>query len=210
MVTIEQKLAEFQKIIDDKVERENSQLLETKTAEIEEYLSKLQQETTDQFRKNQKLALDRIDRQKQEQLSALIQSEKREQLKLMEDFLSQLTKKIQDKCKAFVLSQEYPGFVRELIVKTLEKEGVDKSEKLEISLAPQNFENAKAEMIKGLQEAMYQTYEITEGDIDAVGGFVVDIPNQGLRVNKTLRDSIEEKQDEVGQYIQSYIQGGVN
>ena len=210
MVTLEQKLSEFQKIIEEKVDNENKLLIEAKKAEIDEYLAKAEKELSEQYERNRRLGLERIEKQKQEKISALMQGQRRDQLKLMEDFLQKITTNIEERFRDFVLSEEYPQYVAKLLALTLQKSSIETQDQIIIKIPPQNFDLSRGKMQEYLKAHAYDKAEILEGDIDYVGGFVIELPEKNMRINKTISMSIEEKRDNIGQYIQSYIQGGAN
>ena len=210
MVTLEQKLSEFQKIIEEKVDNENKLLIEAKKAEIEEYLAKAEKELSEQYERNRRLGLERIEKQKQEKISALMQGQRRDQLKLMEDFLQKITTNIEERFRDFVLSEEYPQYAARLLALTLQKSSIETQDQIIIKIPPQNFDRSREKMQEYLKAHGYDKAEILEGDIDYVGGFIIELPEKNMRINKTISMSIEEKRDNIGQYIQSYIQGGAN
>ena len=62
-----------------------------------------------------------------------------------------------------------------------------------------------------LEKRGFTKYEITEGDISLLGGFILEIPELSLRITRTLENSINMKRDDIGQFIQNYVRdGGVN
>ena len=130
MITLEEKLSQFEELINSKVEKENSHRLEEKQQEISSFLSSQKAAFEDSALRTAKLSRDRIDRQKQEKVSTAVQAEKRELLKLSEGFIKTLTLKIEDKCREFALGSEYPGFITQILIRTLEREGVSKDTKL--------------------------------------------------------------------------------
>lgn len=209
MVTIEQKLSEFQKIIEDKVDNENQLLIDAKNREIEESMAKVEKEFVDQYERNRKLSLERLEKQKQEKISALIQGERRNQLNLIESFLKKIVADIEAKFQDFVASAEYPAFAAGLLMSTLKNANAKSDERILIKIPPQNFEKTKAKMQEAVQE-QYAKVSIVEGDVDYMGGFVAEFPDKNTRINKTIQLAIEERRDDMGQYVQSYIQGGAN
>ena len=211
MITLEEKLSQFEELINSKVEKENSHRLEEKQQEISSFLSSQKAAFEDSALRTAKLSRDRIDRQKQEKISTAVQAEKRELLKLSEGFIKTLTLKIEDKCREFALGSEYPGFITQILIRTLEREGVSKDTKLVMILAPENYNEASRMISAELEKRGFTKYEITEGDISLLGGFILEIPELSLRITRTLENSINMKRDDIGQFIQNYVRdGGVN
>lgn len=207
MVTIEQKLSEFQKIIDDKVDSENGLLIEAKNREIEESMAKIEKEFIDQYERNRRQSFERLDKQKQEKISALIQGERRNQLYLIESFLKKTISKIEGKFQDFVASEGYPEFVEKTLANTLKNAAASSDETIIVKIPPQNFEKTKGKIQEKLQ-GHYTSLSIAEGEVDYMGGFILEFPEKNTRINKTIQEAIEARRDDIGQYIQSYIQGG--
>lgn len=208
MVTIEQKLAEFQKIIEEKVDSENKALIEAKKSEVNESMAKVEKEFAEQYERNKKMSFERLEKQKQEKLSALIQTQRREQLKSLEGFLQKIVNDVEEKFKTFVISEEYPEFAKNLLQSTLKNIKAAENDTILVRIPPQNYEKTKAKLMEVLES--YGNARVIEGDINFIGGFVIELPEKSTRINKTIQLSIEERKDDIGQYIQSYIQGGAN
>ncbi|WP_028828529.1 hypothetical protein [Proteocatella sphenisci] len=211
MITLEEKMSQFEELISSKIEKENSRRLEEKNHEINTFLNSQKALLEESAQRTAKLSKDRINRQKQEKISMAVQSEKRELLKMSEGFIKTMTLKIEDKCRVFVLGSEYPEFISRIVISTLESEEISKDSKLILTLAPANH-NETRKMIKSELEAKgYKKYEILEGDISFIGGFVMEIPESNLRITKTLENSINARRDVIGQFIQNYARdGGTN
>ncbi len=78
-------------------------------------------------------------------------------------------------------------------------------------LAPENYNEASRMISAELEKIGFAKYEITEGDISLLGGFILEIPELSLRITRTLENSINMKRDDIGQFIQNYVRdGGVN
>lgn len=211
MVTIEEKLSQFEQLVNNKVDRENIQKLDIKKQEVNLYISNEKTVIEENFKRNLKLSMDRIDRQKQEKLSTLTQEEKKEILKLSELFVKNLTKKVEDKCRAFTLSDEYPTFICSVLKKIITDEKILEKGKVNIFLAPANFKNTKNLFEAYFKGNNFLDYNIFEGDINFLGGFVLEVEKMNFRINKTLENAVESKKDDIGQFMQNYIkEGGVN
>ncbi|MGB5822567.1 MAG: hypothetical protein WBH44_00705, partial [Proteocatella sp.] len=82
---------------------------------------------------------------------------------------------------------------------------------IKIRLASANFNETKKVMEETLIAQGYAAYEISEGDVNYLGGFVIEVPQMNLRVTKTLENAISNKRDDIGQFMQNYVRdGGAN
>lgn len=211
MITLEEKLSQFEELINTKVDRENKLKLEEKQQEISAFLNNEKSMIEDNAKRSAKLSMDRINRNKQEIISTVIQEEKRDILKLSEGFIKTLTLKIEDKCREFTLGEAYPKFITQILMKTLLNESVPKENHVKIILASANFNETKGKMTEDLKSNGYMDCEIIEGDINYLGGFVIEIPQMNLRITKTLENAISNKRDDIGQFMQNYVRdGGTN
>lgn len=211
MITLEEKLDQFEKLINQKIDRENRLKLEEKQQELADFLNKEKSQLEESAKKTVKLSTDRIDRQRQEKISTAKQEEKREILKLTEGFVKTLELRLEDRCREFALGDTYPGFISDVLISLVKKENISTEYKLIISLAPANFDNTKYLMEKKLKASNYNNFEINEGDAEYMGGFVIEIEELSLRITKTLQNSVSQKREDIGQFMQNYVrEGGVN
>ena len=82
MITLEEKMSQFEELISSKIEKENSRRLEEKNHEINTFLNSQKALLEESAQRTAKLSKDRINRQKQEKISMAVQSENRELLKM--------------------------------------------------------------------------------------------------------------------------------
>lgn len=97
MVTLEQKLSLFKKLVDEKVQKEIDEQILNKDDEIKDFLEKEKQILESNANRTKKAAIERIKRQKSEAISTMIQQERKLYLKKNEEILRDLLAKIEDK-----------------------------------------------------------------------------------------------------------------
>ena len=76
MVTLEQKLSLFKKLVDEKVQKEIDERILNKDNEIKDFLEKEKQILESNANRTKKAAIERIKRQKSEAISTMIQQER--------------------------------------------------------------------------------------------------------------------------------------
>ena len=81
MVTLEQKLSLFKKLVDEKVQKEINEQITSKDEEIKDFLDKEKQILETNANRTKKAALERIKRQRSEAISTMIQKERKQYLK---------------------------------------------------------------------------------------------------------------------------------
>lgn len=203
MVTLEQKLDLFRKMVGEKVKKEADEQLAQKEEEIAAYLQEQKASLQRQTERSEKAASEKIRRQKSETISSLMQSQKRELLHLEEELLDDLMKKVEIKGRAFVESEAYPLFIEKALKSVLAsfREG----ERLTIRMAPSSFARAKATADQVMEAAGCGSYALQEGEDAFIGGFVAENEDRTLRINKTLAEGIRRKREEIGRLLYEQI-----
>lgn len=208
VITIEQKLSEFESLIEDKVRASNRLLISQKQQKLEQAHTKAQEQVEARYAQNRKQAIDRLEKQKTEQLSTLTQQARKKQLALMEGFLNQSILTVEDKLKTFTLSAEYPAFVRKMLLHVLQHAEAGKEEPVVVRIPPQQFAKTQAQIMALVQEEGYTALSVEEAEMAMLGGCTVEFVQRGTRINKSFQYAMEQQRDRIGEYIQSYIQGG--
>lgn len=203
MVTLEQKLDLFRKMVGEKVKKEADEQLAQKEEEIAAYLQEQKASLQRQTERSEKAASEKIRRQKSETISSLMQSQKRELLHLEEELLDDLMKKVEIKGRAFVESEAYPLFIEKALKSVLAsfREG----ERLTIRMAPSSFARAKATADQVMEAAGCGSYALQEGEDAFIGGFVAENEDRTLRINKTVAEGIRRKREEIGHLLYEQI-----
>ncbi len=206
MVTLEQKLSLFKKLVDDQVQKDIDELFSQKDAEIEEYLENKKRQLEANALRTKKNTIERVKRQHAEALSTLFQANRREYLRLNEELLSELLEKTKQQARRFVESDEYPA----LISKTIEAAlgAFDPSTALEIFVAPASFEAARGRIEALMNAQGYADYRIHEGENYFIGGFVIEDAQQTVRINRTFAEAIERSREEIGQLLNDCLKNG--
>lgn len=208
MITLEEKINQFKELVNSKVDNENLHLIDEKKQELELYLSEEKALITESQKKNVRLALERINRQKKETISTVAQEQRREVLKMSDQFMSILLSKVEEKCKIFTQGEEYPNYIGKVFENTIEKEDLDKEDKLIITLALSNYTAAHKTIQDKLRELGFSNVEFVEGDASLIGGFIIQSNTKNLRINKTLCNAIENRKEDIGKFMQEYIREG--
>lgn len=207
MVTLEQKLNLFKKIVDEKVQKDIDQQITQKDDEISEYLAKEKKLLESNAERMQKSAMDRIKRQKSETISTMIQKQRKDFLKLNEEVLSDLMTRIESKLRSFMEQEEYPAFLEKTVKNALTS--FEKEASINVYLAPAAFTTSKAVLEKILLEEGFNHFKIKEGEVSYIGGFVIENEERTIRINKTFADALSMKKDDIGQMLHDYIRKGV-
>lgn len=208
MITLEEKLKEFQDIVNEKVDREISRELAEKQAQINLFLEEEKSRLETALEREKNAAIRRIDRQKSERISAIKQEEKRKYLRKNEVFIQDLIQNVEEKARDYVLSEEYVEFATRLFEKTLKEIRIEKEVQIIVYLCPSKFDSIKKKIENISKEEGYVNLSIKEGEIRDLGGFILEVPNDSIRINKTIAKKMESMRDPIGQYLSDYVREG--
>lgn len=205
MITLEEKLSQFKELVNTKVDNENLKLIDEKKLELDTFLDEEQLMIAERQKKNTRLATERIDRQKKEIISTIAQEQRRDILRTTDQFMSILLNKVEEKCKTFVQSEEYPKYIAKVMENTLKKEELSLEEEILVTLGLSNYTSAQKNILDNLSLIGYKNIRFEEGDGKMIGGFIIQISSKNLRINKTIESAIESRKEDIGRFMQEYI-----
>ncbi len=208
MITLEEKLQQFHDLVHEKVEKEIGREVSEKKIQIQTFLEEEKARLQTALDREKTASVRRIDRQKSERISALKQEEKRKYLRKNEIFIRDLIQNVEQKARDYVLGEEYVDFVIRLFSKTLKEAKMDVQKEFVLYLCPPRFDQIKEKIAKNAMEEGYTSFEIKEGEIRDIGGFILEIPQDNVRINKTIAKKLESMRDPIGQYLSDYVREG--
>ncbi len=206
MVTLEQKLSLFKKLVDEKVQKEIDEQIANKDDEIKEFLEKEKNALLSNANRTQKAALERIKRQKSEAISTMIQQERKLYLKRNEEILRDLIAKLEVKIRDFMLTDEYKTYIENSMLIALE--AFSKEEHIYISIPPTGFAKAKEAAELALNKAGFEKYTVVEAELNYIGGFVLENERKTIRLNRSFAEAIYLKREDLGQMLHDAIKRG--
>ena len=206
MVTLEQKLSLFKKLVDEKVQKVIDEQILNKDDEIKDFLEKEKQILESNANRTKKAAIERIKRQKSEAISTMIQQERKLYLKKNEEILRDLLAKIEDKIRDFMQTDKYKEHIEATMLTSLE--AFSSEEHIYVYIPPTNFNKAKEAAESALKKAGFENYTIIEAELNYIGGFVLENERQTIRLNKTFAEALYLKREDLGQMLHDAIRRG--
>ncbi|MDO8685781.1 MAG: V-type ATP synthase subunit E [Clostridiales bacterium] len=205
MVTIEQKLSLFSKLLHRSMSDKFAEEMENLKKEYEEKIRKnrdeVDKEASDILNKSRKKA----ETEKIELISGIRITMKREYLSVKEKFFVVLMDHLKDEIEKFVQSEKYGEYLFSQ-VKKLESEQF--SDKLIIHMTNRDYEkyakNIKQELLKSLQKDL--TFDIADDDI--IGGFIAEDPVGNIRMNYSIDALLEDNKQYIMQTLFQVIEAG--
>lgn len=197
MVTIEQKLTLFSKLLNQDIKEEANQKMLALEKEYDQRMvenkfavDKEAQEIVEQARKRAEL-------KKVELISKGRLSSKKEMMVLREELIEHFMVALETKIKAFTKTQAYKNYLERVIM------GLDSlaayENNLEIYLTPNdltNYESFVKEklVVLGLKEAQLSFLPMQE---ELLGGLVIKDPVINMRIDESIRAIVDEAQDKI-------------
>ncbi|MDD4088148.1 MAG: V-type ATP synthase subunit E [Tissierellia bacterium] len=204
MVTIEQKLELFRKLLNQsmylKIEEELNKLekeVQIKTKQTEEKIDKTAQEIVDRAAKKAELRHAEITGQSQIAM-------KREIMSIKEKYFDIFMNNFKDRLQVFVQSNEYKAFLYKNILK-LNNE-LNKYGKLDliIYLSAKDL-NKYGDFIK-TEIAKNHTVSLTAFDI--IGGFITEVPSKNIKFDLSIDTILEDNKAYIMQTLFEALKAG--
>ena len=183
------------------MEQEISEELAEKQAEVQAFLEEEKSRIESALDREKRSALRRVDRQKLERISTIKQEEKRNYLRKNELFIQDLIQKVEEKSRDFVLTPDYPPFIARVLGQTLAKNEIALDRQVTIYICPSNFDEL-------LTERGYKHVQFKEGEIREIGGFILEVLEDDIRINKTIIRTMDNMREPIGQYLSNYVREG--
>lgn len=206
MVTLEDKLELFKRSIRDKVELEYQEIIDSQNKDLEKlYESRIKSGKEDILRHKKKI-IEKGFSEKNEMISKAIGSKKKILVEKKKDMMNQIMKKLELE----ILNSMKSDQGKELFTRVLEhlilKDSNFKSGG-QIFLKRERIDQAKIHISKAIGNEIFEKYEIKELEDTYIEGFIVQDREGKRRVNFTLKNLLEEKKNEVGQFIEDFLEG---
>ena len=200
MVTVEEKLKLFSKIVFDKVEKKNK-------SELSEYANKhenLINDKTGEFEKQANVMLEKgmneIDREKVLIISKAKMNEKKLILKTKNNLLNELLISLAEQLKTFVDTDSYKKLFIDEIYKA--SSVLKDSSEIIIELTAKDIERFKDEIKKAFKNS---SLSLKEND-DLIGGFfAIDVKND-VKVDFSLMNKIDMSREYAGEQLFNLLQ----
>lgn len=202
MITIEDKLDTFYKLVFkeeearckeilEELEMKNKNLIELKKME-------LQEKKEETIKRKSMLA----ETQKNEMISKATQDNRRKILSKSEELLEDVIKSLKEKVEQFVLSNDYENYILEKI-KNVTKD-VDEKEII-ISITDRDKSRLQDSIIK-IGEGNDKSISLDMAKIDIIGGFILSDKTRTYNLDNSFKTIIEENRYSIGKRLHSSLE----
>ncbi len=209
MVTIEQKLLLFSKLLNQSMDKKFKEEL----AELEEQYNAKLQKSKDEVDKEAKSIIETA-RKKVEAGRLEIQSKtkiiiKKESMEVKEKYFNILMSHLKDKLDEFVVSEMYKNYLLKNIYQFNQEIKSINGDELLIYLTKKDNEKFSS-LIKQEIDSTHNFKSIIFKEIDdsIIGGIIIDFPQKNLRIDMTVKSVLEENETYIMQTLFEALEAG--
>lgn len=201
MVTIEQKLTLFSKLLNQDIKEEANEKFQALEKEYEKKMAENKFETDKEATNIVEQARKRAEIKKIELISKGRMTSKKELMQIKEELITRFLRELEVKIKAFTVSEGYEQYLKSVIqdLQALK----DYKNTLIIYLTENDLKKKKSFIQQqlvtiGLNASMLQ-FEQAEEDI--LGGLIIKDPLLNMRIDESIRTTLEETKDKIVEKI---------
>jgi V/A-type H+-transporting ATPase subunit E len=209
MVTIEQKLLLFSKLIHQSMDKEFSEELEEIEKQYKDKLQKNKDEVDNEVKYIVENARKNVEAQKIEVQSKVKISIKKESMAVKEKYFKVLMNDLKKTLKEFVGSEKYEKYLLKSITKFNNELISGETSNIVIYLT-ENDNREYGALIKQEIESKCSYKNITFNIIDnsIIGGIIIELPENNLRIDMTIESVLEENEIYIMQTLFEALEAG--
>lgn len=197
MVTIEQKLTLFSKLLNQDIKEEIDKKLNDLEKEYEKRIAENKFATDKEATEIVEQARKRAEIRKVELISKGKLARKKEMMMIKEQLIERFMVALEDKVKVFTTSEEYKAYLQKAIQGLKGLKGYEND--LMVYLTKSDYENNK----DFIQEALvkvglkYEKLNFEVATEDILGGLVIKDPVLSMRIDESIRALLDEEKDQI-------------
>lgn len=207
MVTIEQKLTLFSKLLNQEIKEETQKEQEALDKEYERIIAENKYLIDKQAEQMVEHAKKRAETQKVELISKSRLSSKKEYLMTIEEIIESFMKDVKERIAAFVKTEAYKKYVEKLAEDVSELKG--SQNKLIVEVTAEDYKRKafiEAALLKaGLPEEKI-AFEVSKEEI--LGGFIIKDTILDTKIDESISTLLEESKDRIVELVTSAIEEG--
>lgn len=212
MITIEEKLNTFSKLVFEKEQKRADEKLKNifdmNYKSIEEHKKEIEKKCKEIVDKKIKEG----NMKKNEMVSKASLDARNKTLVKKRLMLKTLIDEVEDKAKIFVESSEYKSFLLNKLSEILSD--VNKDDVLSIYLAEKDIDRFKKDVLQLIEYSVLDIHkiDIIPMDKDIVGGILMVNHKRGIQIDNTIKTMIEDNKDLIGRLLYECLEeaGDIN
>ncbi|SKA90537.1 V/A-type H+-transporting ATPase subunit E [Caloramator quimbayensis] len=200
MITIEEKLNLFTKLIYDKIEKENESLLKKFNLEYGNLLDEKKKEFQKQAEQLRKENEKDIEKQKLQIISKAKIEEKKIILEKRKEIFDEVLDSLIVYCKNFTNNDEYKDMLLNDLNKVLKE--MDSINNFEITITYKDYKRYKDVILNMFND---KNIEFNEDD-DLLGGFIITDKEKNIRIDMSMKNRILNSKEIIGEKLFEALQ----
>lgn len=202
MITLDDKLGIFYKIVYKNEEEKCKKLLEEFEERSREILKEKEEILKEKKEKmiNRKVQL--AEKQKKEVISKIIQQNRQKVLSKKKEILDDLILSLEERFRKFVSSNEYEDH----LLKSLERSLKEVKEKKIIVYIRETDKDKLEDSITALEKENGVSIVLRVIDRDIIGGFILSDEDNTYNLDNSFKTIIEEKQYYIGKILYKFLE----
>lgn len=199
MITVEEKLKLFTKLVYDKIEKENQNEIDKYNKEYGNIIDEKKKEFEKQAEKMSSEKMKEIDKKKNQIISKAKVEEQKLLLQKKKEIFDEATEEIKNYSKEFTNSEDY----KELFLKSLKESMENLKESKNISFYVTEKDRDK---FKNIITEMYpdKNFKIDVDD-SLIGGFTVQDEDNNIKIDMSIMSKIESSKEVIGEKLYSML-----
>lgn len=199
MITVEEKLKLFTKLVYDKIEKENQTEIDKYNSEYGNIIDEKKNEFEKQAEKMNSEKMKEIDKKKNQIISRAKVEEQKLLLQKKKEIFDEAVEEIKNYSKEFTDSEDY----KKLLLKNLKESMEDLKESKNISFYVIERDRDK---FKNIIVEMYpDTNFKIDVDDNLIGGFTVQDEDNNIKIDMSLMSKIESSKEVIGEKLYSML-----
>lgn len=201
MITVEEKLNIFSKLIFEKVQNESDEILDKMYREnkkiIEDYRDEIKKKEDELI--NKKVRSGQLE--KNRMISDANSEYKKNILNKNNDLFKRMIRQIERLAREFTTSEKYVQFLNKILMNVLSE--FEKDESITIFVMKKDYEKHIENILKSLIDNNFDTNRVKIEIIpkDIIGGVIIVNSINTIRIDLSIKNKIEENKNYIGQML---------
>ena len=206
MITVEDKLEMFKKLLFENIEKSSFEEREALLKRVKEEKSLLSKKIEEKERQAREASIKKAETRKRQILSEAHMDSYFKILRKKEEFVDEIITELRSYCERYSDKQEYLDFILLHLNKALKVIGA--SSTLHIFLTPKDVLRYGAEIQQYLKtQSQVGDVVIENMDEDSIGGFIIEDKKRNLQIDYSISSLIDENRGVTGSIIGQKLDG---
>lgn len=205
MITIEDKVEEFARRVEETMKQREEEALGKKRRELNEKLLQKEALYEQEIMKKREKKIQTVEKNARQRVSEATQSEHRLYLERKTEGLQELRVQIDRALKDYCDTPEYVDACLKKFETALLQRNIRPEETVRVGVAPAQHQAVREGMTRILKERAFRDYTITVEDAALIGGFIMNLPQSHVRVNESFQNLLVQHGDPVGRIYERYL-----